>query len=345
MGHTAVINRIISYSGVYVYYFCPSGLYTKKGRSLRNVLLLCLIKRLGSLCSLEGLGAIVEEGVSGPEQNYAYYVDQPVHGEAGDDLPSDEYADAAADEVAQSGNGIVTTLLDEYYGVSGHQQSAGAHEYGEAGAGGAAEEQAGCHAGSIQTEADVHESAPYYVQDNCYPELPLVGQEASAFAYGTEGTEAVVLAEHDDSGSDHGAAQPNTDLVDVPLGDDLSECISADHSGYTHCYQEDGFALYAGGEDQSLEDNGEGIADVQGAGDVDIFNVLEGLVEEGGRSEGTAAEGIEEVCEDTYEHALCPLLAASFLELALVVLVDVYDQHASDAYEADSQDDLKSQYH
>ena len=96
--------------------------------------------RLGSLLGLEVLGTSVEQSPSNVEQNYAYDVVQSSCGDRGNDLPCDEYANAAADEVAQGSNGVVTTLLDEYERVSGHQQSAGAHEYGEAYAGGAAEE-------------------------------------------------------------------------------------------------------------------------------------------------------------------------------------------------------------
>ena len=301
--------------------------------------------RLGSLLGLEVLGTSVEQSPSNVEQNYAYDVVQSSCGDRGNDLPCDEYANAAADEVAQGGNGVVTTLLDEYERVSGHQQSAGTHEDGEAYAGGAAEKQAGCHAGSIQTEADVHEGAPYYVQQNCYPELPLIYSKASSLTHGTEGADAGSTHEYDYGSAQHGDTKAKTDLVNVPLGDDLCESISADHGGYAHSYQEYGFALYAPDEDQGLEDNGEGITDIQSAGDVDVINVVEYLVKEGRGSKGTYAEGIQEVAQHANKHALCPLLAASSLEVALVVLVDVNDQHASDAYKTDSQYNLKSQYH
>ena len=104
-------------------------------------------------------------------------------------------------------------------------------------------------------------------------------------------------------------------------------------------------ALNGIGEDQSLEDNGEGIADVKGAGDVDVVNILERLVHEGGRREGAAAQGIKEVGYDTYDHALRPKLLAGLGALALVVLVNVYEQVNRYTYKASGQYDLKCQYH
>ena len=246
-----------------------------------------------------------------------------MHGQAGDYLPCDEYADAAADHVAQSSHYVVAGLLDEHDGVSGHEQSAGAHEYGEAGGAGAAQQQAGSHAGCVQAEANVHQSAPEEVQDNRYPELPLTYGEANALADGAEGANAGVLAGHDDGGADHGAAEPDTDLVNVPLGDYLSHGVGADHGGYAHCYEEDGFALNGIGEDQSLEDNGEGIANVQCAGDVDVIDVLERLVHEGGRREGAAAQGIKEVGYDTNRKSGTPLLTCRTFEFIHAVLAYV----------------------
>jgi len=318
--------------------------FQKKGPSHCGTAL-CKPLSLLRLLGLEVLGACGEYAVRGPEENYAYYVDQDVHGQAGDDLPSKEYADAAADHVAQGSHYVVAGLLDEHDGVSGHEQSAGAHEYGEADGSGAAQQQAGSHAGCVEAEANVHQSAPEEVQDNRYPELPLAYGEANALADGAEGAYAGVLAGHYDGGADHGAAEPDTDLVNVPFGDYLSHGVGADHGGYAHRYEEDGLALNGVGEDQSLEDNGEGIADVKGAGDVDVVNILERLVHEGGRSKGTAAQGIQEVSQNTYEQTLRPELAAGLFTFALMILVNVNEQVNRYTYEASGQDNLKCQYH
>ena len=140
-------------------------------------------------------------------------------------------------------------------------------------------------------------------------------------------------------------AQPDTDLVNVPFGDYLSHGVGADHGGYAHRYEEDGLALNGIGEDQSLEDNGEGIADVQCAGDVDVVNILERLVHEGGRRKGTAAQGIQEVSQDAYEQTLRPELAAGLFTFALMILVNVNEQVNRYTYEASGQDNLKCQYH
>ena len=163
--------------------------------------LLQIVRKANLLSSLSSLflSCIAEHHVAGPDHHDSDDDGQNLNGHGGDDLPCEQDAEAAADHVTDNADNVVTGLLNEDQGVNGHQQSAGTHEHGEASAEVNAEQDAECHAGSIQTEADIHQSAEDEVSDQSSDQL--AAGQADCGTSQSEGAKAECLQDQHDSGS------------------------------------------------------------------------------------------------------------------------------------------------